>query len=198
MEGIHANTGVVDLKFAEPRVDDILDPVEGQGSLGNIGSYDAFSGLGDFKDLCLDIRGELGVNGEDEHLGGAFDLVESFCQEETGGFDVFLAGHEDEDVTHGLLDVDGQGLADTGVYVVIHDMLAEKILNRKRPPRNLKYWHSPKETRKLLRIHRSTGHYQPQIPPPRTYLPQYPKQHIRIERPFMGLIHHYARVLVKF
>lgn len=78
MESIHANTRVIDLKFAEPRVDDILDPVESQGSLSNIGSYDAFSGLRDFKDLCLDVRGELGVDGEDEHFGSAFDLVESF------------------------------------------------------------------------------------------------------------------------
>jgi hypothetical protein len=69
-EALHARLGVVALLLAEPRVDDVLDAVDGERCLCNVGGQHALarplgSGL---KDLSLKIGRQVGIDRTDHQL----------------------------------------------------------------------------------------------------------------------------------
>mmetsp|Transcript_98828 Transcript_98828/g.283949 ORF Transcript_98828/g.283949 Transcript_98828/m.283949 type:complete len:250 (-) Transcript_98828:490-1239(-) len=59
LQAIHAHFGVVELKLAIPRVDNILDAVDCQRCLGDVGRNDALPLLARLKDLGLEVGGQL-------------------------------------------------------------------------------------------------------------------------------------------
>ena len=66
LESVHANLRVVDFELAEAAVDDVLDAVEGERSLSDVGGDDALAELCCLEDLGLHLGRELRVDWHDD------------------------------------------------------------------------------------------------------------------------------------
>lgn len=64
---------------------------------------------------------------------------------EASGLNLFLAGHEDEDITSGVTQMNGNGLLHCSLHVVFLWRLAEEGFHWEGAPGNLEDWHAAKE-----------------------------------------------------
>jgi hypothetical protein len=85
-ERVHSESRVVGVLLREPRVDDVVDSVDGEGRFGDVGGENDLAGAGRrrVEDTGLHLGGEGGVDGEDDEVGdvrteGLHTLVEDLA-----------------------------------------------------------------------------------------------------------------------
>mmetsp|Transcript_9026 Transcript_9026/g.22493 ORF Transcript_9026/g.22493 Transcript_9026/m.22493 type:complete len:450 (+) Transcript_9026:611-1960(+) len=126
---LHADARVVHLLLREARVDDVHDALDRERRLGNVGGDDdlaaaraawaARRGRG-VEDALLAVRGEGGVEGEDDESAAGVGVLRAFFEDGGAGvLDFFLAGEEEEDVALGLGGVDLDDGPDGSLDVVV-------------------------------------------------------------------------------
>ena len=76
---------------------------------------------------------------------GAARQQDAYLESKAGGFNLFLAGHEDEYVPCGVAQVDGNSLLHSSLHIVLLGRLAEQGLHRERAPRDLEDRHAAEE-----------------------------------------------------
>ena len=92
----------------ESRVDDVVDAVDRERSLGDVGGDDDLTGTGrrGFEDSRLHLRRERRVHGEDVKVGhGGTEALHAFEEDLARRVDLLLAGEEEEDVALGFGEV---------------------------------------------------------------------------------------------
>ena len=131
-ERVHAEARVVSALLDEARVDDVVDAVDGDARLGDVGGDDDLARARGrrVKDARLHLGGKGGVDGEDDELGhrgaeGLHALVEDLAR----GVDLLLTGQEEQDVALRLGEVDLHDGNEGGVEVVRLGLLGVEDLD---------------------------------------------------------------------
>mmetsp|Transcript_26776 Transcript_26776/g.62145 ORF Transcript_26776/g.62145 Transcript_26776/m.62145 type:complete len:382 (+) Transcript_26776:598-1743(+) len=120
LQAVHTHLWVVDLELAIACVNDILDAIDGQGGLSNIGSHDDLPLVAALEDFGLEIRGQLRVDGQDRHWRHLLaHLGDSVRQQHARCLNVFLTCHEDQDISLVLTDVNCDCLLNGGIHIVL-------------------------------------------------------------------------------
>lgn len=147
------------LQFAVAGIDDEYDSIHCERGLRDVGGHHALPDpvLRPLEDLRLQIGGQLRVDRQDGELGRVVDLGQPLGQDLAGDLDVLLAGHEDQDVARGRLQVDLQRLLDGRVHVVLDRVLAEEGLDGEGAPGDGERGHVAEEHGELARVHGGRG-----------------------------------------
>ena len=95
----------------------------------------------------------------------------AYLQGEAGRLDLFLAGHEDEDVPLRMSQVYCNGLLHSCIHVVLLRRLGEHGLHREGAPRNAEHRDASKEVSELVGVQRCRGHNELEVPPSGNDLP---------------------------
>mmetsp|Transcript_231 Transcript_231/g.408 ORF Transcript_231/g.408 Transcript_231/m.408 type:complete len:217 (-) Transcript_231:825-1475(-) len=131
-EGIHAELGVVHVLLDEAGVDHVVDAVNSQRGLGNVGADDdlACAGRRRLEDLGLHLGGEGRVDREDDELGQVgSERLHTLVEDLAGRVDLLLSRQEDEHVPRWLGEVDLHDGDERGVKVVRLGRLGIEDLN---------------------------------------------------------------------
>mmetsp|Transcript_55137 Transcript_55137/g.129443 ORF Transcript_55137/g.129443 Transcript_55137/m.129443 type:complete len:421 (+) Transcript_55137:277-1539(+) len=120
-QGLHACPWVEGVLLAKARVDHKDDVVNSDGGFGDVRSQDDFSRAiwRLFEDLCLHIRGQVGVDRKNQklpHRSSHPSCLEA--QQVHGLLDLLLSCEEDEHITRPLRQVNLEHCDDTGVQIV--------------------------------------------------------------------------------
>ena len=134
---IHTYFGVVDFQLAKPCVNHVLDPIEGQGSLCNVGGNNALSEFRTLEDPGLIFGPKLGVNWEDSHFWSVLKSLQFLFDEEAGALDILLPSHEDQDIARRLLQMDCHCFLDSYINVIVNGSLFKVFVDREDPAGNL-------------------------------------------------------------
>ena len=201
LESVHADPGIEDLELAVAGVDDILDAVDSQARLGNVGRHDhlAHAVLGLLEDFRLQIGGQLRVDGQHAERLGAVGLerLELLLDEVARGVDVLLTGHEDEHVAVGRAQMDLHGLFDGRIDVVLDGGLGEEDLDGKGAAGYEEDGHEAEELRELVRVHGGRRDDELEVLAAADHVAQQAEQHVRVERTLVRLVHDHGRVAVQ-
>ena len=198
LEGVHSHAGVVDFEFGEAGVDDVHDAVDGERGFGDVGRHDDFAhaGGGFVEDLGLEVGRHLAVDGEDKEFGWVVEKLQALVDELAGDLDIFLAGHEDEDVSGRLGNMDGQHLLDRAVHIVFAGRARVLDVDGKGTARNDKLRSSTVEAREAVGIHGGRGNDQFEVSSTREYFLDKAHEDVCIQSTLMGFIHDDARISV--
>ena len=121
LQRVHTDFRVVHLQLAVPRVHDVQYTIDRQRCLRNIRRNDDLSPAVSrrLEDLRLQVGGHLRVDGQDSERRRLVELLKPLVDHLTGDFDVFLTGHEDEDIAGREGEVNLEDLLDGGVDIVL-------------------------------------------------------------------------------
>eukprot|EP00964_Phaeocystis_antarctica_P093832 scaffold60638_cov54-Phaeocystis_antarctica.AAC.3 len=171
-ERVHADLGVVGLLLDEARVDDVVDAVDGERGLCDVGRdhHLARAGRRGVEDACLHLTGQCG------------DLA--------GGVDLLLSGEEEEHVARRLGEVDLHHGDERGVEVVGLRRLGVEDLDGEGAARDREDRALVEVGRVLLRVERRGGADDLEILAPLEQALEQAEEHVGVDGALVRLVEH--------
>uniref|UniRef100_A0A8R7K0H9 Uncharacterized protein n=1 Tax=Triticum urartu TaxID=4572 RepID=A0A8R7K0H9_TRIUA len=193
---LHARARVVRLELAEARVDHVLDPVDGQRRLGDVGRQNHLAGAlrRRLEDLGLELGGQVRVDRADHQLRNlAADRPHLLLQQLFHRLDLLLPREEQQDVAGGLLDVQLQDRDDGGGDVVRLRRRGVVDVHLVPPPGDLEDGGLVEEVAEPLGVERRAGDEQLHVRPEARDVLYQAEEDVGGERALVRLVHdHHA------
>mmetsp|Transcript_20473 Transcript_20473/g.61034 ORF Transcript_20473/g.61034 Transcript_20473/m.61034 type:complete len:369 (-) Transcript_20473:525-1631(-) len=203
-QGLHSNPGVVDLLLRESGVDDVDDAVDGDGRLRDVRGDDDFAAVRaagvlrarrDLEDLLLLCRRKRRVERYRRELA-ALGVAGGFLPQGAARvLDLLLAREEEQDVPFGLRVVDLDHGPDGSLEVVPLGLGSVEDLHRVCPARDVQQRRLVEVGLHLRRVHRRGHDHHLQVGPPLHDLLEKAEEHVRRQRPLVGLVEDHDAVL---
>lgn len=108
-----------------------------------------------------------------------------------------MAGHEDKDVARRVVDMDGDGLLDRLIHVVLHRSFGKVGFDREGPARNGVDLGVAEKVRELVGVHGGAGNDDLDISARLGHFDQDPEKHVGVETALVGLVHDDAAILLQ-
>mmetsp|Transcript_2137 Transcript_2137/g.3137 ORF Transcript_2137/g.3137 Transcript_2137/m.3137 type:complete len:391 (-) Transcript_2137:559-1731(-) len=206
-QGLHADTGVVHLLLAEPWIHHVDHPVDGEGSLGNVGGHHHLAPggttweagtRGTLEDELLLFWGQTGVQGENHHLALVLIAVAGLVPQFAAGvFNLLFAGEEQQYVPRLLTFVNLYDGAYGSLHVVPLGLGHVEDLDGVHAPGHLEQGGAVEVLLELERVQGGAHHHHLQVRPLVQQLLDEPHEHVGAEGPLVGLVQHYHLVLLQ-
>jgi hypothetical protein len=143
---IHSKLWVVGVLLGEPGVDHVVDPVDGDTCLGNVGCDDDFtsSGRRGVKNSRLHLGWKGRVDGKDQKFRDLrAESFYAFIEHFACRVDFFLAGKEEENVAGGFHKVDLEDSNERSLHVVGLGLFRVERFDREGTTGDGEDWTSP-------------------------------------------------------
>ena len=170
LQSIHTDFRIIHLQFAKASIYNKFDSIQSKRCFSYIRGNNTLSMFTCFKDFGLYFRSKLRIYWQDNQWNFRFWFFKSVGDKKTCCFNVFLACHENEDVTWIWREMDFQCLLDSSFDVILWSMFWKELLNWKSSPWDVEDWHSTKKFRELLWIHCCWSNDQFEVSSPGGYL----------------------------
>jgi hypothetical protein len=165
-KGVHSELGIICVLLGESRINDIVDTVDSDTSLGDIGGDDHFTSTWwcGVKDTRLHLGRQCSVDGQNEQLWHLWaESLDSLIQDFACGIDLFLTSQEEQDVSGRFHKMDLKDCDERCFKIIGLGLLGVEGLDRESSTGDRKDWTSKEEGRELGSVECGGGTDQTEV-----------------------------------